>query len=150
MERLILVVVLAAVAGAVAWVVQRRTATDPPTQSSWTVPSQLDRTDFDRPDVPWLVAVFSSSTCLSCAGTWAKVEQLESPQVAVQAVDSLERKDLHDRYRIDAVPCLVVADAEGVVVASFLGEPSTADLWAAVAEVREPGSTPKDCDHGQG
>ena len=150
MERLILVAVLAAVVGIVAWVVQRRTAPDPPTQSSWTVPSQLDRADFDRPEAPWLVAVFSSSTCLSCQGTWAKVEQLASPQVSVQEVDSVGRKDLHERYRIDAVPCLVVANADGVVEASFLGEPSTADLWAAVAEVREPGSTPEGCDHGQG
>jgi hypothetical protein len=149
MERLVLVVVLVAVAAVVAWVVRRRTAPDPPTQSSWSVPSQLDRDDFERPDAPWIVVVFGSATCLSCQGTWAKVEQLESDHVAVQDVEAVERKDLHTKYRIDAVPMLVVANADGVVVASFIGEPSTADLWAAVAEVREPGSTPEGCDHGQ-
>jgi len=149
MERFVLVVVLVAVAAVVALVVRRRTTPDPPTQSSWSVPAQLDRDDFEHPDAPWLVAVFSSSTCLSCQGTWAKAEQLASPEVAVQRIDAVERKDLHERYRIDAVPCLVVAGADGAVQASFLGEPSTADLWAAVAELREPGSTPEGCDHGQ-
>lgn len=143
-----LVVVVALVAAVVAAIVRRRTATDPPTQSSWTVPAQLDRADFDRPDAPWLVVVFSSATCLSCRETWAKVEQLGGAEVAVQQVEAGARADLHDRYKIDAVPCLVVADDEGVVRASFLGEPSTADLWAAVAELREPGTTPKGCDHG--
>ena len=150
MDRALIVLLLVVVAGGVAWLVQRRTTPDAPTQSTWSVPAQLDRADFVGADAPWLVVLFGSATCLSCQGTWAKVEQLASPQVAVQEVEAVERKDLHERYKIDAVPCLVVADADGVVKASFLGEPSTADLWAAVAEVREPGSTPEGCDHGQG
>ncbi len=32
---------------------------------------------------------------------------------------------------------VLVADADGVVRASFVGSPSAADLWAAVAELRE-------------
>lgn len=148
MERVLLVVVLGAIALVVAEILRRRTTPDPPTQSSWTVPAQLDREDFDRPDTPWLVVVFSSATCLSCRGTWAKAEQLSSPLVVVQEVEAVEGKVLHDRYGIDAVPCVVVAGADGVVGASFLGEPSTADLWAAVAELREPGSAPPGCiDH---
>jgi len=141
----LIVVVLAGLAAAVAALVSRRTTSDAPTQTSWTVPAQLDRADFDRPDASWLVAVFSSATCLSCRGTWAKAEQLASDDVATQEVEAVARVDLHERYGIDAVPCVVVADADGVVRASFLGEPSTADLWAAVAEVREPGSTPPGC-----
>jgi len=148
-ERVLVVVALVAVALAVATVLRRRSVVDPPTQASWTVPSQLDRADFDCPEAPWLVAVFSSATCLSCAGTRAKAEQLASAEVVVQEVEAVEHRDLHERYRIDAVPCLVVADGEGVVRASFLGEPSSADLWAAVAELREPGSTPPGCDHGR-
>lgn len=149
MQTVTVFVVLVAVAVAAAFVVRRRSVPDAPTQSSWTVPAQVDRADFDRPDAPWLVLVFSSATCLSCAGTWSKAEQLASPHVAAQLVEAVERKDLHERYRIDAVPCVVVADREGVVRTSFLGEPSTADLWAAVAELREPGSTPPGCtDHG--
>jgi hypothetical protein len=33
---------------------------------------------------------------------------------------------------------VLVADAAGVVRASFVGPPSAADLWAAVAALREP------------
>jgi hypothetical protein len=136
------------IAVAVAVVLQRRTRPDVPTQpASYTVPAQLDRTDFERPDAPWLVAVFSSATCLSCQGTWDKARQLASDAVAVQEVEAKTRRDLHERYAIEAVPTVVVADAVGVVRASFLGPPSAADLWATVAELREPGSTPPQCDH---
>lgn len=60
----------------------------------------------------------------------------------------MAHKPLHDRYRIDAVPLVVIADREGEVRASFLGEPTATDLWATVAELREPGSTPDACGHG--
>ena len=51
-------------------------------------------------------------------------------------------------HTITAVPTLVVADADGVVRASFLGPVTATDLWAAVAELREPGSVPPGCaDH---
>jgi hypothetical protein len=136
------------VAVAVALVVQRRTTVDAPTQpTQYPVPSQLDRADFDRPGAPWLVAVFSSDTCSSCAGTLEKAEALSSHDVAVQEVSVQARADLHDRYRIEAVPMLLVADRDGVVCASFVGLPTAADLWAAVAELREPGSVPEGCDH---
>lgn len=145
MERLALLVGLAAVALAVAWVLRRRAPAAAPTPTDWEVPAQLDRDDFDRPDAPWLVAVFSSVTCLSCQGTWAKVQHLESSAVAVQEVEAVRDKALHERYRVDAVPLLVVADHEGVVQAHFLGEPTATDLWATVAELREPGTTPGAC-----
>jgi hypothetical protein len=57
----------------------------------------------------------------------------------VQEVEISARRDLHQRYSIDAVPIIVLADAEGVVRASFVGPPSATDLWAAVAEARELG-----------
>jgi hypothetical protein len=148
MDRLLLVVALAGVAGAVAMVVRLRSTPDPPTQTSWSVPTQLDRADFADAGAPWLVAVFSSATCLSCRSTWEKVSPLASAEVAVDDVEAVARRGIHDKYRIDAVPCVVVADAEGVVRASFLGEPSTADLWASLAEIRQPGSVPPGCDHG--
>jgi hypothetical protein len=41
-----------------------------------------------------------------------------------------------------------VADQDGSVRASFLGPVSSTHLWAAVAELREPGSVPPGCaDH---
>ena len=38
---------------------------------------------------------------------------------------------------------LVLADHEGVVEVSFVGTPNFTDLVGAVAEAREPGSTPE-------
>jgi hypothetical protein len=146
-DRLVLAVGLVVVAAVVAAVVRARTKPPAPTRTGTLVPDQLDRADFDRPDAPWLVVEFSSRTCLSCAGTWEKVALLESADVAVADVPFQERKDVHERYGIDAVPVVLVADGEGVVRASFVGPPSAADLWATLAELREPGSVPPGCDH---
>ena len=145
MERLIVVVVVAVLAAAVAAVLQRRKPAAP-APTGYHVPVQLHRQDFERPDAQWLVAVFSSATCDACAGVWAKAQALESPQVAVQDVEVAAQRDLHDRYAIDGVPTTVVADAEGVVRASFLGPVTATDLWAALAELRDPGSVPPSCD----
>jgi hypothetical protein len=132
---------VALVAVVAAAVITRRTRIDAPTQpEAYAVPAMLDRADFDRPEAPWLVAVFSSSTCLSCQDAWDKARHLESDDVVVLEVEATERKNLHDRYGIDAVPMIVVADDEGVTRASFIGVPSAADLWAAMAELREPDS----------
>ena len=143
MERLLVAAVLVAVAVVIALVIERRRTADAPTQSTWTVPSQLDRADFTRPEAPWLVAVFTSVTCDSCRGTIEKALVLACDEVAVDDVEVAARKDTHDRYGIDAVPSIVIADAEGVVRASFVGPPTATDLWAAVAEVRYPGSSPE-------
>ncbi len=94
------------------------------------------------------MTVFASSTCLACRGTWEKAELLRSDVVAVQELDSIEAKHLHDRYGVDAVPMVLIADATGAVRRSFVGEPTATDLWAALAELREPGSVPEGCtDH---
>ncbi|MCU1376258.1 MAG: hypothetical protein JWO68_3544 [Actinomycetia bacterium] len=134
---------LVAIAVVVAVVLDRRSTAAAPTQPTWTVPGQLDRTDFARPEAPWLVAVFTSATCGTCQGTWEKAKVLISPDVAVDDIEYTARRAVHDRYGIDAVPTVVVADAEGVVQASFVGPVTATDLWAAVAECREPGSSPE-------
>ena len=134
----LIAVAVAAIAAVIAAVITRRTRLDAPTQpESYAVPAMLDRADFDRPDAPWLVAVFSSSTCLSCQDAWDKARHLESDEVVVQEIEAIERKDLHERYAIDAVPMIVVVDDEGETRASFIGVPSAADLWAALAELRD-------------
>ncbi|MCB0978673.1 MAG: hypothetical protein KDB02_14570 [Acidimicrobiales bacterium] len=138
-------VILCAVAAVAAHFLRKRTTDAPEQGASWEVPVQLDRADFDHPERPWLVTVFASSTCLACKGTWAKAEVLESSAVAVQSLDNVVDKDLHDRYRVDAVPMVLIADETGRVLRSFIGEPTATDLWAAVAEVREPGSVPEGC-----
>jgi len=145
-ERLVVAAVLAVAAVVVARVLERRRP-EPPTQSGaradWAPPGQLDRADFDTPERPWLVAVFTSATCDSCRDATAKAAVLASGQVAVQEIPWQERKDLHDRYGVEVVPCTVMADAEGVVHRAFVGAPSATDLWAALAEARSPGTSPE-------
>ena len=101
MERLLVAVALAVVALVVASVVQRRQRADAPVRTGYELPTQLDRGDFDRPDAPWLVAVFTSATCDTCRGVWERAQPLASDAVAVQEIEYRARKDLHDRYAID-------------------------------------------------
>ncbi len=142
MERFLIAAAVVVLAVVVAVMFERRRP-EAPTQGVWPVPTQLDRADFAGAERPWLVAVFSSATCNSCAQALAKARVLASDEVWVEEVEVKVRPDLHRRYRIEAVPTLVVADAEGVVRASFVGPPSATDLWAAVAEARAPGSSPE-------
>jgi hypothetical protein len=143
----VVVLVLVLVAMAVAEVIRRRTAQPAPVRTGTIAPGQLDRGDFARPDADWLVVLFSSETCLSCEGAWEKVELLESGAVAVERVSFQADRERHERYGVDAVPLVLVADADGVVQATFVGPPSAADLWASLAELRSPGSVPEGCDH---
>jgi hypothetical protein len=137
-ERLLIAGILVLVAIGVAWVLRRRRPA-PPTQPRWPVPGQVDRADFDRPEAPWLVAVFTSSTCRSCEEALDKAAALASEQVVVQDVPFQARKDLHRRYSIEAAPTIVVADREGIVQASFVGPPAAAELWGAMAGLRVSG-----------
>jgi hypothetical protein len=150
MERLALAIALVVVAAVVAAVIQRRRPDVPTAPPEYSVPTQVDRADFDRPEAPWLVAVFTSATCDACRGTWEKAAVLESDDVVVQQLEVAAEPELHRRYQIDGVPLVVIADDAGVVRGGFVGPPTATDLWATVAELREPGSIPPGCDHGQG
>jgi hypothetical protein len=141
--HLLLAAVLVAVVGIVAAVLQRRRRTDPPTQQRWQVPAQLDRADFAGASADWLVVTFTSESCVTCADVRRKAAVLASREVSVFDAEYTADRDLHTRYRIDAVPTLVIADREGVVKASFLGPVSATDLWAACAEARNPGVSPE-------
>ncbi len=147
MDRLLLLVLVAATAGTLARLVQRRRP-DAPVRTGWSVPQQLDRRDFDRPDAPWLVAVFTSATCDTCGSVVKVARPLESQAVAFQEVEAGERRDLHDRYAVDAVPMVLLVDGVGVVRDHHLGPVTAAHLWGTLAEVREPGSTPDGCGAG--
>ena len=140
MERVVVAVGLVAAVAVVALLVGRRQGADAPSQPRrWPVPAQLDRDDFEAPTSPWLAALFTSATCQSCARVEQMVRPLASTQVAVTILPWQEHKELHERYGIEAVPCFVLADHEGVVRHSFVGSDVTAtDLWAAVAEARAP------------
>jgi Thioredoxin domain len=141
-DRLIVAAGLITLAAAAALLL-RRQRPEPPTQPRWAVPLQLDRRDFGGERQPWLVAVFTSSGCQSCERATAKAAVLASPQVTFEEISYQDRQDLHERYGIDAVPTIVMADREGVVHKSFVGVPSATDLWAALAEARNPGTSPE-------
>ena len=120
----------------------RRRRPQAPTQPRMQLPTQVDRADFEEPDKPWLVAVFSSATCHTCADVVGKARALSSRDVVVHDVEYSAARELHKRYDIDAVPAVLIADGRGVVRASFMGPVTATDLWAAVAECRDPGSRP--------
>ena len=145
MDRLLLLVLVAATAGTLAHLLQRRRP-DAPVRTGWSVPQQLDRRDFDRPDAPWLVAVFTSATCDTCGSVVEVARPLESQAVAFQEVEAGERRDLHDRYAVDAVPMVLLVDGVGVVRDHHLGPVTATHLWGSLAELRQPGSTPDGCE----
>jgi len=133
-DRVLLAVAIALAVAALAVLLQRRKP-EPPTQRQWAVPDQVDRNDFDRPGAPWLVAVFSSATCGGCATAVDRAHAVASADVAVQEVEFTARRDLHERYNIETVPMLVVADRQGVVRAHFIGTPADGDVESAFAEL---------------
>ena len=147
MDRLLVLVMVAAAAASLAYLVQRRRP-DAPIRTGWTAPEQLDRRDFARPDAPWLVAVFTSASCDSCTAVVDIAEPLASDAVAVDVVEVDERREVHDRYAVDAVPMVLLVDTLGVVRDHHLGPVSATHLWGSLAELREPGSTPDGCDAG--
>jgi hypothetical protein len=134
--NVLIAVVIIAVAAGIAWWLEHRRKVAPPTQGRAVVPQQLDRRDFPRPEAPWLVVLFTSNTCDSCHGLIDKARPLESDQVSVTEVEWPTARALHERYRIEAAPITVLADADGVTRASFIGAFTATDLWNALAEVR--------------
>jgi hypothetical protein len=144
-SRVLLAVALAAAVALLAFWLQRRRPGGAPVVARHHVPTGVARQDFARPDAPWLVVVFTSATCGTCAATWAVARELESASVTTQEAEVGEAPALHERYGIDAVPTTIVCDVDGAVVRSFLGPVSATHLWAAVAEARAPGSVPPSC-----
>ncbi len=141
-SRIVIGVVLLLAVGSLAWWMRRRPPDAPP-RDVYPVPKQLDRADFRRPEASWLVALFSSAACDSCQGLDGKLTPLESGDVAVCIVDAEHYAALHRRYDLAAIPTTVIADTDGVVCRAFVGAFTATDLWAAVAELRHPGSSPE-------
>ncbi len=142
MQQILTALAVVAVAVVVGLVLRRRQVVQAPTQPTVVVPAQLDRADFAAP-TPWLVAVFSSATCNSCADVVRKAKVLASPEVTVIDVEYSASEALHRKYDIQAVPIVAIVDPDGVVHAGFAGPVTATDLWAAVAEARHPGTSPE-------
>ena len=141
--RLAIAAVLVAVVLVVAYIAQRRRRPAPPPRAAYPIPRQLQRADFPRPNASWLVAYFWSRTCDSCRGLESKVGALESVDVATCMLEAIDDRALHQRYEIAAIPMILLADGEGVVRRAFVGAVSATDLWAAMADLRSPGSAPE-------
>lgn len=137
MTQILIVVGVAGLALVVGWFMQSQSPDAPTTPVTHTIPAQLDRADFDRPDAPWLVAVFTSATCETCAKVWTSTQLVESDHVAIHNCEVKDEAELHEKYNITAVPAVAIVDDEGVTRGQFLGPPSSAELWATLAEVRE-------------
>ena len=112
---------LAVVALVAAWLIQRRKPDAPTNGASYHVPNQIDRADFLRPDIDQIVVVFSSATCHVCAEIVDTAMTFASRLVAVHNVEFTIDKALHERYEIDAVPTVLVANQSGVVTSAFTG-----------------------------
>jgi hypothetical protein len=143
MTQVIVALVVVALSIGAGLVLRRRQAVAAPTQPSLSVPAQLDRADFPDATAPSAVVVFSSATCHTCAEVVRKARVLATAQVSVIEVEYGASPALHKKYDIQAVPLVAVVDAEGVVRRGFAGPVSATDLWAAVAEARDPGSSPE-------
>jgi hypothetical protein len=143
MEQVVVAVVVVAAALVVGLVLRSGRQVSVPTQPAAVVPMQLDRADFPQAITPWVVVVFSSSTCHSCADVVRKAQVLSSKEVTVVDVEFSASAVLHRKYDIQAVPIVAIADAQGVVHRGFAGPVTATDLWAAVADARDPGSSPE-------
>lgn len=142
MTSLFVALGIVVVVGVAALVLRRRQVVDAPTQKEWTVPTQIDPADLagvgEGVSTSWTIAVFTSASCHVCADVVSKARVLQSSQVNVLEFEYGAHRALHDKYRIDAVPTLVVIDSGGVVRRHFLGPVTATDLWAAVAQTRDP------------
>jgi hypothetical protein len=134
-SRLVVALIVVAAAIIVARLLERRRPA-PPTRDAYPVPAQLDRLDFPRPDAPWLFVLFSSRTCDSCGPMVSRVCSLESETVATVQVEAQADKAIHERYRIEGVPMVVLADADGVVRAGFVGSVDAWELEEALAKAQ--------------
>ncbi len=135
MDRLVLIVGAGAVAGLMALIASRlrsRLRGEISPAPAHRVPERLDRDDFTRPGARWLVAVFTSEACSGCVRVWESAHRLEGLDVAVQRIEAEGEAALHARYRIDAVPLVVIADSTGVIRHSRAGPTNHVQLRAAL------------------
>lgn len=108
-----------------------------PTNGRNEPPGALDRSDFRSPSADWLIAVFTSATCSSCAAVMAELRGHESGAVVVEEVEVGASADIHRKYRIDSVPTAVVVDDSGTTHLAIVG-PLGPDHRAALAATINP------------
>ena len=120
--NLILVLLLGAFAIIVAYIANNR-RTDSPSVPKISLPIQVDRNDFDMPDMQWLLVFFSSESCSSCIQVREILSGIPMNSIHIQEVSFPQGKNLHNRYAINSVPIVLIANLEGVVIWSYAGVP---------------------------
>tara|TARA_B100000131_G_C17938033_1_gene541158 strand:+ start:429 stop:836 length:408 start_codon:yes stop_codon:yes gene_type:complete len=120
--NLFLALLLAAFATVVAYLINNR-RTDSPSVPRSSLPIQIDRCDFEIPEKKWLLVFFSSESCASCKKVRELLSDLQTGLIHIQEVNFPEGKTLHNRYGIESVPIVLIADSEGVVIWSYAGVP---------------------------
>jgi hypothetical protein len=134
-ERFIVALVLVTVAVVVALVAERRRRqrTGAP---GFVAPDRVERSDFARPDAPWLLAVFTSSTCETCAEVAATAVSFTDADVVVHELEAKKDRAAHERYGINAVPLVVLADGDGSVRFHLFGPVRAEEIAEALAAAR--------------
>lgn len=137
MDRLVVLLVLTTLAIGVSLLLQRRRP-EAPTAPSYRAPTQIDRRDFDSPDIATLVVMFTSVTCDGCITAWDVVQDAVSDEVAsevaaretvaIQKIEIEQTPDLHQRYKVDGVPTTLIVDSQGVVLRSYFGPLDPAEI----------------------
>ena len=120
--NLILVLLLGAFALIVAYTANNR-RTDSPSVPKSSLPIQVDRNDFDMPEIKWLLVFFSSESCSSCIQVREILSGIPLNSIHLQEVSYPQGKNLHTRYAINSVPIVLIANLEGVVTWSYAGVP---------------------------
>lgn len=108
-----------------------------PTNTPNDPPGSLDRSDFRAPTAEWLIAVFTSATCSSCAAVLSELRGHESASVVVEDVEVGASGELHRKYNIDSVPTAVIVDGSGTTHLAFVG-PLGPDHRAALNTTLHP------------
>ncbi len=139
MDKALLVFGSVAIAGVLSMILSRRRAA--PTAGTHHIPAQLDLDDFPGARGNWLLVVFSSAKCKTCAGIIVELEAMSRPGLITCEVEIEREHALHTRYQIDAVPTTVIADPDGRVRKSFLGPVNRERMENSLAEaIATPGS----------
>lgn len=135
--RVALVILIVVIAAVVAWFMERRRSSRAlPVTTAAVVPPQIDRDDFERPEAEWLVLLFSSDACESCAAMADRLAPLASDAVAVAEAEYGSDRSIHEKYGIDAVPAVGFYDRAGVARATFTGTTDSATLWETLHDLR--------------
>jgi len=135
-ERLLVLVAVSLLACTAASIVQRRNYRHSVRTGS-PVPVQIHRGDFPHPEIDWLIAIFTSESCDACTAVLRSAQSIDSAAVHVAKIDSTKNEKIYKLYDIDAVPLLLLANKNGVVLYYHRGPIPTDQLYKDIEEATE-------------